>query len=528
MKCPNCQTENPDVAKFCRGCGQKLEAPTPVATPAPAPSVTPQAAPAAEPSIYCKKCGSPLKATAKFCAKCGTPVNDAPKAAPIPPQAAPTAPKAAPVPPQVAPAAPKAAPVPPQAAPTAPKAAPIPPQVAPTAPKAAPIPPQVAPAAPAAPKKKGAPVALIIVCALIVVIALAIVILIKLDIIGGSDSDSDSKTGQNVEETVTEESAESEETAEGEEAATEASDELSEEELAKIMAPVDVLKDEGIALLESDNLSEGISKLTTAMQQYVSVLQAHGAQPALTENINNAYTAYASGVINHVNILYEQELSAGIYEQMSKELTESVDLAYTLAENGCVVDSTILESTLADLPSIYKEKYILQFNTFTEREQWSRSECWGLMEDVPEMNLYDPADKNDPLRLRYAYALAMITRKNNDNALADGSKTARDLGKEILDNIEEMDYHPLLIQDAANYYKQAGDNYTAQVLYALYDDLLSRIEAYQGIRIPNDVPIERFWYFNDFGTYSVDPTNGATTECREEIRTYASDILSSL
>ena len=29
MKCPNCQTENPDTQKFCGECGTKLEKPCP-------------------------------------------------------------------------------------------------------------------------------------------------------------------------------------------------------------------------------------------------------------------------------------------------------------------------------------------------------------------------------------------------------------------------------------------------------------------------------------------------------------------
>src|SRR5690348_16931415 len=35
MKCPQCQADNPDTARFCEGCGTRFE--RPVVTPAPAP-----------------------------------------------------------------------------------------------------------------------------------------------------------------------------------------------------------------------------------------------------------------------------------------------------------------------------------------------------------------------------------------------------------------------------------------------------------------------------------------------------------
>jgi ribosomal protein L40E len=53
MKCPNCDNELKDTAKFCGKCGTKIE----------------QAAPAAN---VCISCGNELKPDAKFCGKCGS------------------------------------------------------------------------------------------------------------------------------------------------------------------------------------------------------------------------------------------------------------------------------------------------------------------------------------------------------------------------------------------------------------------------------------------------------------------------
>jgi len=48
MKCPNCQTENPEDAKFCMNCGQSLQT-----------------------EITCPSCGETSPAGSKFCKKYG-------------------------------------------------------------------------------------------------------------------------------------------------------------------------------------------------------------------------------------------------------------------------------------------------------------------------------------------------------------------------------------------------------------------------------------------------------------------------
>ena len=57
VRCGNCNTLNPESAKFCASCGQAIGAPA----PAPAGS-----------TVHCTNCGTENSATAKFCANCGT------------------------------------------------------------------------------------------------------------------------------------------------------------------------------------------------------------------------------------------------------------------------------------------------------------------------------------------------------------------------------------------------------------------------------------------------------------------------
>ena len=76
MKCPKCNAELREGAKFCTKCGEKI---------------VQQSEQKAEQQPVCAKCGTPLKPGAKFCTKCGTKVA---AAAPAPVQE-PKAPQAA-------------------------------------------------------------------------------------------------------------------------------------------------------------------------------------------------------------------------------------------------------------------------------------------------------------------------------------------------------------------------------------------------------------------------------------------------
>ena len=69
---------------------------------------------------------------------------------------------------------------------------------------------------------------------------------------------------------------------------------------------------------------------------------------------------------------------------------------------------------------------------------------------------------------------------------------------------------------------QAGEDCT-QVLQA-YEDLVQHNADTQGVWLGEDIEIDHFWYFNDFGTYSVDDQNGVTPENRQWIRDRMSSV----
>jgi hypothetical protein len=96
MKCPKCGFENRPEARFCKQCGQPLQA-----------QAAPQKPPT-RPGIVCPACGATAKPGAGFCPRCGKPLPAAP-APPTPPPAQPVAyaqPPSQP-PPPTAPSTPK-------------------------------------------------------------------------------------------------------------------------------------------------------------------------------------------------------------------------------------------------------------------------------------------------------------------------------------------------------------------------------------------------------------------------------------
>ena len=74
----------------------------------------------------------------------------------------------------------------------------------------------------------------------------------------------------------------------------------------------------------------------------------------------------------------------------------------------------------------------------------------------------------------------------------------------------------MMIHYYITYMRDAGED--CSEVEAAYNNIVAHLEETQGIRIGVDVALDHFWYFNDFGTYSVDDMNGVTQENRQWIR----------
>lgn len=548
MKCPKCQNEIIGNAKFCTKCGCNLA------------EVMANEKQVMKP--VCVKCGAELMPGAKFCTKCGTPTASAAPSAPAESTpvtlakpatpVTPTATAAPSAPTPVTPSAPIAASTPVTSTPVTP-AAPIAASTA-TAPKA------VTPVTPAAPiaasapapmasapyqngfqpaperannvpteqtgkkkaKKEKAPkqpkeqekagAGLIVAAVILGVLVVASGVVCFLVWNGTIALPTGDKT---VTVEVTEEETES----------------TSEEDTSDVSVDVNVdelfaEEDELLTTAKSQiavdaEIVNGMNNLEAVINQSVAKAEEAGDANLAADRVTDAYLSYVTAVSKHKDMLDGSTLSGGIYGQVMMELEDAIALGDELTSKGYTVDTASLVSTKDEFDKAYTDKIIDTFDEFTSREAWSRTESWNLMSETAD-NMFDPSDLDNPIRLRYAYALSWWTQKQIETELANGTITAKGAAIKIANLIDVMDYNPMMINYYIDYMHEAGED-CAEVEDA-YEDIVEQIAQTQGLTIGEDVPLDHFWYFNDFVTHSVDSTNGVTQENREWIRDRMSSV----
>ena len=474
MRCPKCQTEVNNNAKFCTKCGCNLAEELAKATADVSAPVT---------SGVCVKCGAPKKPGAKFCVKCGTPIASPKTQQPEQVQSA------IPVQNDI---------VPPIGKNNNEKS------------KKEKQPKQSKSADKSQTNKKagGGLIAVIIVLAVLVIASIAVCFLvwqgtITLPAIGGI---SDSET----EEMMTEEETESTPETETVEANTE-----------ELFAEADALLDEGRNQIAVDaEIISGMESLHSAINLYAEKAQEAGDASLAADQIADAYILYVSAVIRHKDMMDSQPISGNIYSQIMSEINDAKAFAKELSEKGYSVETASLLSAEEAFDASYTSRIITAFDDFTDRAAWSRTEAWNLMSGFDSM--FDDSDLDNPLKLRYAYALSWWVQKQIETELASGTITEKGAAIKIANMIEDMDYNPMMINYYISYMNKAGEDCTS--VSDAYDEIVQHISQTQGIRIGKDIPLEQFWYFNDFGTYSVDSSNGVTPENRQWIRDRMSSV----
>ncbi len=474
MICPKCGANIADDSKFCVRCGSKIEK-------------------VAE--NVCPGCGTVLKPGTKFCTKCGMKQGDG--AAPQPaPQAA--APKPQPAPQA---AAPKPQPAPQAAAPK----------------------PQPAPQQPAAKPAKKSHVGLIIVLVILFLLIVAAVgagfyllnntgILSNLGVIsetdenGEKDADSDVTSGD--------------------------VDDVKGD--VELLEPAEELAEQARQEYEEGNDIDGaIPHGADAINQYMTVAEENNLKEEAQEGIDNIYGTYIDSVIRYCDNIKNQGAYAAGYEQISNVVLKATTITTSLAEQGYTVDGDRINTYKDEVVQAYKDMFIQGINNITTYENWSRDEAWNYAEQAAsikengKMLLFDDEELDDPLRLRYAYCLAWITRKRCETGLADGSLSYGDAANSMVAILEETDYNMLLLQDIITYGSSAGMDVSKY--QSAYNAIVDEIKQEQNLTIGNDigvnsatsVDLKHFWYFNDLDgedKYKVDTHNGTTAATREWIR----------
>lgn len=312
------------------------------------------------------------------------------------------------------------------------------------------------------------------------------------------------------------------ETGTSEEKGTEGTSEMNTEKAEldvnteELFVEADSLLTEGKSQIAVDaEIVNGMENLNKAIGLFAQKAEETGDAGLAADKITDAYASYVSAVIAHKDMLSTQALSGAVYGQIMSEMDGAADLADELEAKGYTLDTSSLLSARDAFEKSYTDSVISTFDAFTTREAWSRTEAWNLMADTPD-NMFDTADVDNPIRLRYVYALSWWTQKQIETELSNGTITEKGAAIKIANLIDAMDYNPMMIQYYIVYMNEAGED--CREVSIAFDEVVQHLAQTQGIHIGTDIPLEKFWYFNDFGTYSVDSINGVTPENRQWIR----------
>ena len=66
-----------------------------------------------------------------------------------------------------------------------------------------------------------------------------------------------------------------------------------------------------------EELIDGMENIESAMEQYKTLADEFGMSEVVSEHMADAYDVYASAIIKHKDMMAEQELSGGIYAQIT-------------------------------------------------------------------------------------------------------------------------------------------------------------------------------------------------------------------
>ncbi len=453
--------------------------------------------PVSAPPVFCIKCGAKMQPGAKFCTKCGTPVDQNQKPAGASSVVASTA---------------KAPSAPAQNAPV---------QNTPA---------QSAPAGEEKAKKgsKGLIIVIVLViCALIVAILLALKA-------AGVFSRIASGISQNTEETTDNDNNGEDEDTPGEDEEEPEEDpavaEARRQEISDIMDEIDAAVEEGD---KSELITDDYG---TALDGYIKLASKYELADDVSKEAAEVFEKYAQQVRNSIALLDGQRVSSGLYIQSREYYDEILGYADAMTNAGIKFDDCGIPAESDALIEVYRGKYIYAINEITSRENWSRDEAWELMEDAASIVddeghkiLFEEDNLDDPMRLRYIYALAWKTRKEIETGIADGSMSYEDALDKIDAVLRDTDYNLMLLHDGIYYCDKAGID-SAPYMVA-FNNEIEKMQEFDGVIVVLDpsktdethFEMNHFWIFNDisegaYPAYQVSFTNGTSSTTRAWIR----------
>ncbi len=337
------------------------------------------------------------------------------------------------------------------------------------------------------------------------------------------------------------------ETAETEETDADDGTEDISAELEEKLAPIAEQVAAAEEMQNSEDHNGAAAELSSALTAYASMASEYDSQNAadtISPLADHAFSLYTTSILKQVESWESQSVTAPLYQQIDITLKEAVDLGAQLRDANLTVTTDELDQNYAEFPDGYKEKYILTFNDLRTGDEWSRTTAWQYMQDAASVGLVDRENINDPLTLRYAYALAWITQRDLSEGMKDGSVTTESAISSILSLAESIDYNPVLMRDLALYYDALGDSGRSKIMQTACTDVYNYLANTENVYLNGEelfvpgrnssnasstISLNDFWYFNDFGEYAPSGSNnGVSPEGREYIRNIYKEAINAL
>lgn len=305
---------------------------------------------------------------------------------------------------------------------------------------------------------------------------------------------------------------------------------------SQLSAVSEQITDAEAKLLEDDYPAAALA-LSEALSMYSDI--ENYPQSTAPLHADEVFASYSQTLIRLAAELESQPVSGDTYKQVSNLLSDS--LSHTAQLSGDA-SSALLECK-DSLSSTYKEKYIVLFNDLRNSEEWSFDTAWQYMQDADTAGLLPGDEPDDPLTLRYAYALAGVTHQELIEGLNDNSLSCNDAVSRITSVIKTADYNPVLMIDLARCLETVDNTQKAEIVMSACRDVYGHLAYTENIYIdPEDFMIDGksssnasstialadFYYFNDFGEYSISNINGLSPEGRQFIRSTFENAVNSL
>lgn len=189
-----------------------------------------------------------------------------------------------------------------------------------------------------------------------------------------------------------------------------------------------------------------LDQTKNALDLYFDLTAQYGRTRELEERVQEMYGHYQRLMLAQIENCDKQEPSKELYIQISGDIAATLEYPEKFAEYGISVNSEEIESVRQSIQMSYKGRLASLFDYYASQDivangAVSRSFLWGLMEGINETDLYDKNNPDEPLRLRYAAALALHT----DSVLEELQGNVAEQIRAIYEVLANTDYNPYLI-----------------------------------------------------------------------------------